>query len=131
MHKVNIYLEYHSVCPLVRIGTPHPLSRKRMCPPPLNQRGGTCTRLLGKGYGSQLGSLALCLLCASMESSSLKKLYWCVDSCAKKGFIHVFGFCVVSVTYRHGIGKSSYNCENYTNMNINLQYNKAKVGRRN
>ncbi len=25
--KVHVYLEYHSVCPLVRIGTPHPLSR--------------------------------------------------------------------------------------------------------
>ncbi len=39
-HKVHtIYLEYHSVCPL-RIGTPpHPLSRKRVCPP-RNQRGG-------------------------------------------------------------------------------------------
>ncbi len=23
-HKVHVYLEYHSVCPLVRIGTPHP-----------------------------------------------------------------------------------------------------------
>jgi hypothetical protein len=35
-HKVHIYLEYHSVCPLVGIGTPppHPLSRKRVCPPP-------------------------------------------------------------------------------------------------
>jgi hypothetical protein len=22
-HKVHIYLEYHGVCPLVRIGTPH------------------------------------------------------------------------------------------------------------
>jgi hypothetical protein len=27
-----MYLEYHSVCPLIRIGTP-PLSRKRVCPP--------------------------------------------------------------------------------------------------
>ena len=27
------YLEYHNVCPLVQIGTPHPLSRKRVCPP--------------------------------------------------------------------------------------------------
>ena len=29
-HKVHIYLENQSVCPLVRIGTPHPLSRKRV-----------------------------------------------------------------------------------------------------
>jgi hypothetical protein len=34
----SIYLEYHSVCPLVRIETPHPISRKQMCPP-RNQRG--------------------------------------------------------------------------------------------
>ncbi len=27
MHKVHKYLEYHSVCPAVGIGTPHPLSR--------------------------------------------------------------------------------------------------------
>jgi hypothetical protein len=30
--KVHEYLEYHSVCPLVRIGTPHPLSRERVYP---------------------------------------------------------------------------------------------------
>jgi hypothetical protein len=30
-HKINIYLEYHSVCPLVSIGTP--VSRRRVCPP--------------------------------------------------------------------------------------------------
>jgi hypothetical protein len=29
-HRVHIFLEYHSVCPLVQIGTP--LSRKRVCP---------------------------------------------------------------------------------------------------
>jgi hypothetical protein len=28
------YLEYQSVCSLVRIGSPRPLSRKRVCPPP-------------------------------------------------------------------------------------------------
>jgi hypothetical protein len=33
-HKVCISLEYHSVCPLVRIGTPHPLSNWDP-PPPL------------------------------------------------------------------------------------------------
>ncbi len=32
-----IYLEYHSACPLVRIGTPHPLFRKRVCPLPRHQ----------------------------------------------------------------------------------------------
>jgi hypothetical protein len=28
-HKVHIYLENHSFCPLVQIGTPHPLSCKQ------------------------------------------------------------------------------------------------------
>jgi hypothetical protein len=28
LHKVHICLEYHSVCPVTGIGTPHPLSRK-------------------------------------------------------------------------------------------------------
>jgi hypothetical protein len=40
-HKVHI-LEYHSVCPLVGIGTSHPLSRKRVCPPPGTKRGHPC-----------------------------------------------------------------------------------------
>jgi hypothetical protein len=41
IHKVHKYLEYHSVCPLVRIETPpHPLSRKRVCPPPGTTGGG-------------------------------------------------------------------------------------------
>jgi hypothetical protein len=31
--RIHIYLEYHSVCPLVRIGTPHPFSYGRVCPP--------------------------------------------------------------------------------------------------
>jgi hypothetical protein len=39
--NVHIYLEYRRVCPLVGIGTPHPLSYKRMCPPPEPKKGGT------------------------------------------------------------------------------------------
>jgi hypothetical protein len=39
-YKVHVYLEYQSVCPLVRVGTLHPLSYKRVCPPQ-NQKGGT------------------------------------------------------------------------------------------
>ncbi len=38
------YLEHHSACPLVRNGSTHPLSRKRMCPPP-EPKGGGNTRL--------------------------------------------------------------------------------------
>ncbi len=42
--------KYHSVCPLVRIGTPHPLSSKRVCPS-LRSEGEGHTRLRGMGWG--------------------------------------------------------------------------------
>jgi hypothetical protein len=43
-HKVHIYLEYHSVCPLVRIGTPPlPLPRASVSTP--GTKGGRHTRL--------------------------------------------------------------------------------------
>ncbi len=45
-----VYHEYQSVCPLVRIGTPHPLSLCRVCPP-RNQRGRGHTRLLVRWWG--------------------------------------------------------------------------------
>ncbi len=48
--KKHIYLEYHSVCPLVRIGNPHPLSRK-LVPPPGTKGGGVHTRLQLRGWG--------------------------------------------------------------------------------
>ncbi len=67
-HKVRVYLEYHSVCFLVGIGTPHPFSRKRVCKPhTLNQRGGH-TRLRVRGRPNSddwRKSLALCLLYAA------------------------------------------------------------------
>ncbi len=52
-HKVHIYLEFHSVCPLVGIGTdPPPLPPASVCvPPPLNQRGGGARSPAGKGVG--------------------------------------------------------------------------------
>ncbi len=43
-HKVHIFLEN-----LVGIGTPHPLPRKRVCPPPPNQKGGCHTHLRVRG----------------------------------------------------------------------------------
>ncbi len=46
---VTKYIEYHSVCPFVGTGTPHPLSRKRVCPPPEPKRGGEHTRLRVRG----------------------------------------------------------------------------------
>ncbi len=51
-HKVHIYLEYHSVCPLVGIGTPTP-SPASECASPRNQRGvGVHTSLRVRGWGS-------------------------------------------------------------------------------
>ncbi len=38
-------LEYHSVYPLVRIGTPHPLSRTQVCSPPYQRGGHTLLRV--------------------------------------------------------------------------------------
>ncbi len=47
----STHLEYHSVCPLVRIGTPHTLSRKRVSPPPgIKEAGGTHSPT-GEGVG--------------------------------------------------------------------------------
>jgi hypothetical protein len=65
-HKVHIYVEYHSVCPLVGIVTPHSLSRKRMCPPS-GTKGGGDTLVCGWGPISDdwRKSLALSLLYAS------------------------------------------------------------------
>ncbi len=53
-HKVHIYKEYHSVCPLVGIGTlPPPLSPATVALPPETKmvRGGH-TRLRVRGWGS-------------------------------------------------------------------------------
>jgi hypothetical protein len=68
-HKVRIYKEYHCVCPLVGIGPPPPLSRKRVFPSPPEPKGGEaqCSPA-GEGWGSPNSddwrkSLALCLLC--------------------------------------------------------------------
>ena len=59
-HKVGVslHIEYHSVWPIVRNGTPpHPLSPSRCVPPPEPKGGGGPTRLRVSGWGSQLGRL--------------------------------------------------------------------------
>ncbi len=67
-HKVRIYKEYHSVCPLVEIGTlPPPLSPASV--PPVPKDGGAHSPA-GEGWGSPNSddwrkSLALCLLCGA------------------------------------------------------------------
>ncbi len=52
-HKVYIYLEYHSVCPLVGIGNPPPpphLPLVSLSPPPPGAKGGTHSPV-GEGVG--------------------------------------------------------------------------------
>ncbi len=70
-HKVHIFIEYHSVCPLVGIGNlPPPFSPASVPLPGTNGGGGGVhTRLRVRGWGSPNSydgrkSLALCLLCA-------------------------------------------------------------------
>jgi hypothetical protein len=46
-----LYLEYQSVGPFVRIGSPAPLSRKRVYLPPWNQREGGQHSLASEGEG--------------------------------------------------------------------------------
>ncbi len=62
--------KYHSVCPLVGIGTPHPLSRKRVCTPPPPTKGEGTHSPADEGVGeSQFRRLwALCLLCAVVQT---------------------------------------------------------------
>ncbi len=51
-HKVLIYIEHHSVCPLVGIGTPPPLQPQASVPSPRTKGWGGHTRLRLKGWGS-------------------------------------------------------------------------------
>ncbi len=67
-YNIQLYLEYQRVCPFVRIGSPHPFYRKRLClPPPRNQKGvGRQHLLAGEGAGGANSddwreSLVLCL----------------------------------------------------------------------
>jgi hypothetical protein len=70
---IIVYLEYHSVCPIVGIRSPKPfprkrvcLPRKRVCLPPWTQRGATlscgCT-VMGLNSDDWTVRLALCTLC--------------------------------------------------------------------
>jgi hypothetical protein len=58
-HKVHIFLEYRSVCPLVGIGTAPPLlPQASVYPPPPPNRGGGARSPAGEGVGeSQFGRL--------------------------------------------------------------------------
>ena len=64
-HKVHIYKEYHSVCPLVGIGTlPPPLSPASVPLPPEPKGGGHTS----PNSDDRRKSLALCLLCDTSPS---------------------------------------------------------------
>ncbi len=87
VHKVLIYKEHHSVCPLVGIGTPptpFPQASVPSPPPTPDQRvGGGGTRLRLRRWGSPNSddwrkSLALCLLCGcvSRECLTWPLHYW-------------------------------------------------------
>jgi hypothetical protein len=67
-HKVHIYLEYHNVSPLVRIGTPPPTLLEAIVSPPKEPTGGR-THLGVRGWDGPNSdywkkSLTLCLFCA-------------------------------------------------------------------
>ncbi len=47
-----LYLDHQSACPFVRIGSPRPLSRKRVCPPHLEPKAEGQHSLAGVGGGS-------------------------------------------------------------------------------
>jgi hypothetical protein len=92
-HKVHIYLEYHSICPFVRIRTPHPLSRKRVPAHPRNQRGWGYTlacMVYGGGPNSDdwRKSLALGLLCGQTLWYSRYTVY-----------VHTLWFSQIIVNY--------------------------------
>ncbi len=75
-----MYLEYHSVCPLVRIGTTHPLLPQASVSLPRNQRGGAHSPAV-RGWERPNSddwrkSLALCLLCAFTLSLTILLLFW-------------------------------------------------------
>ncbi len=95
-HKVpiHIHLEYHSVCPVVRIGTPPLTLRQASVSLPPEPKGVEYTRLLVRD-GSQFGrlerkSLALCLLCESFHKYPHLRLDCIVES--KDDFLYLRPF---------------------------------------
>ncbi len=99
-HKVHTYKEYHSICPLVGIGTPHPSPASEYLPPP-EPKGGREHSPACEGVGvSQFRrlekSLALCLHCALCHMSS----YW-KTSCPEKELITIWQQLLVLSTLMH------------------------------
>ncbi len=74
---IIVYTEYQSFCPFLGIGSPHPLTRKRVClHAPLDPKGGGAT--LPCGRGAQFRRL-------ERKPGTLYTLYWTRSSrCAVK-----------------------------------------------
>ncbi len=92
-HTVEgLYLEYNSVCPLVRIGSPSPLSRKRVCPPRY-QRGGN-TRLRVRGWREPsltTGAKASWHSCYSVFHTVIQ--YWHLPDSDVAPILFITGMC--------------------------------------
>ncbi len=80
-HKVLLYLEYHSVCPIVRIGTPPPKIPHLSVSFPRNQEGDAHSPA-GEGAGGGPNSddwrkgIVLCLLCGDAYMSGTSVATW-------------------------------------------------------
>jgi hypothetical protein len=120
------YLEYHSVCSPSELGPPHPLSRKRLCPPP-EPKGGGYTRLRVREGGSQFGRLekkpsTLSTLLHlhlnpidrgnpnNHKKRSLLFYYTCSSFCPPKSHTVLFFFVKKYTFLRMGMGKG-VNCK--------------------
>jgi hypothetical protein len=100
--SIHIYIEYHSGCPLVRVGTP-PLALPQASVPPPHPPPGTKgevvhTRLRVRGRGSPNAddlrkSLALCLICAPIYDKQVRfeeLLFQCnIGQETGNGFVHL------------------------------------------
>ncbi len=78
-HKIHIYLEYHSVCPLVWIGTPPPpLPLSRVSPRNLKE-GTPCLRVRGwEGPNLDDGKKGLAL-CFTLWPQPIKQERWKIN----------------------------------------------------
>ncbi len=100
-HKVHICIEYHSVCPLVRIGTsPPPLPQASVSPLESKRVGDTLTCRCGGGGGTDSDDwrkiLALCLLfCFDIQASGSVTYVW------KVYFLYIF-FLHTSTLFQRG-----------------------------
>ncbi len=107
------YIEYHSVCPLVGIGTPPCTSSaaSECAPPPgTNGRGGGHTRLLVRGWRSPNSddlrkSSALCLLCGQRQTEdflNLLRLSSCCRSFICRSTVKTYNYAYI-ILFQSGL----------------------------